>query len=39
MSNLKTKCYFCDEDALYVSDHDGLIIDTCLKHFKYKSVS
>lgn len=36
MSNLKTKCYYCDRDATYVSDKDGLIIDTCLIHFKYR---
>lgn len=39
MSNLicpkKVKCHFCDRDALYVSDYEGLIIDTCIKHFKY----
>ena len=39
MSNqCKVKCYFCDQDALYTSDHEGLIIDTCEKHFKYKFV-
>jgi len=35
MSNLKIKCFYCDRDATYFSDIDGLPIDTCIKHFKY----
>lgn len=35
MSNLKTKCYFCDRDAIYTSDYEDKVIDTCLIHFKY----
>ena len=36
MPNQKIKCYYCDRDAAYVSDNDGLIIETCLSHFKYR---
>jgi hypothetical protein len=32
----KTKCYYCEEDAIFNStNEEGFIVDTCRKHFKY----
>jgi hypothetical protein len=34
----QTKCYYCDNDAMFYSDIDGYTIEVCRAHFKYMYV-